>query len=426
MDTITQNETKFDSLFTNCSQQNNEDFLKEFSYLLEKYDDYLFSKRKDLIICKKVQRKILTSRGPVSFKRRYYLDSNSGKHLYLLDSILKIPKYTRVSEELKKKIILSLDHLTLEQAGKDNLPEGYSLSAVSVYNLLKKASIRSFYHSFPTTSSAIHVQLDEKYIHMRNARKKAGKQRLYTATIFSGIIHNKKRNMLKNRMIISSRNLTTLFNKINYFLKYIYNVSLDSHIFISGDLAIYIQISPDRITVCKATYVPDKFHVAKIIKSLFHIPLVKADILSGTFVPHILDLLSNLPKDKWSTDAYTLAHLLHSHPNSLLLWYDPHYFGCSQEGMNSHYYAFRFDAKPNIFRYNTIDKICEIINSRYNNSSLEISFSHKLYSIPNHFNFENTFSVDFIFDNPSTPLINYNSFSPSSRRIFNSLSGLIE
>ena len=135
-------------------------------------------------------------------------------------------------------------------AGKDNLPEGYSLSAVSVYNLLKKASIRSFYHSFPTSSSAIHVQLDEKYIHMRNARKKAGKQRLYTATIFSGIFHNKKQNMLKNRMIISSRNLTTLFNKINYFLKYIYNVSLDSHIFISGDLAIYIQISPDRITVC--------------------------------------------------------------------------------------------------------------------------------------------------------------------------------
>lgn len=85
---------------------------------------------------------------------------------------MKIPKYTRVSEELKKKIILSLDHLTLEQAGKDNLPEGYSLSAVSVYNLLKKASIRSFYHSFPTSSSAIHVQLDEKYIHMRNARKK--------------------------------------------------------------------------------------------------------------------------------------------------------------------------------------------------------------------------------------------------------------
>ena len=74
MDTITQNETKFDSLFTNCSQQNNEDFLKEFSYLLEKYYDYLFSKRKDLIICKKVQRKILTSKGPVSFKRRYYLD----------------------------------------------------------------------------------------------------------------------------------------------------------------------------------------------------------------------------------------------------------------------------------------------------------------------------------------------------------------
>ena len=77
--------------------------------------------------------------------------------------------------------------------------------------------------------------------------------------------------------------------------------------------------------------------------------------------------------------------------------------------MNSHYYAFRFDAKPNIFRYNTIDKICEIINSRYNNSSLEISFSHKLYSIPNHFNFENTFSVDFIFDNPSTPLENSQS-----------------
>ena len=95
---------------------------RAFYTTIELPDD-LFSKRKDLIICKKVQRKILTSRGPVSFKRRYYLDSNSGKHLYLLDSILKIPKYTRISEELKKKIILSLDHLTLEQAGKDNLPK---------------------------------------------------------------------------------------------------------------------------------------------------------------------------------------------------------------------------------------------------------------------------------------------------------------
>ena len=46
MDTITQNETKFDSLFTNCSQQNNEDFLKEFSYLLEKYEIISFLKEK--------------------------------------------------------------------------------------------------------------------------------------------------------------------------------------------------------------------------------------------------------------------------------------------------------------------------------------------------------------------------------------------
>lgn len=426
MDTITQNETKFDSLFLNCSKQNDEYFLHEFSYLLEKFDDYLFSKRKDLIMRKKVQRKILTSRGPVSFKRRYYLDPSSGKHCFLLDSVLKIPKYSRISEELKKKIILSLDHLTMEQAGIDNLPNGYSLSAVSVYNILKNASIRPSYTPFPNASSNIHVQLDEKYIHMRDKREKAKKRRLYTATIYSGILHNKKRNMLQNRIILSSRNLKILFNKINYFLKFIYNVSLDSHIFISGDLAIYIQNSPDRITVCNATYVPDKFHVAKILKSLFHIPILKNDILSGTFVPCILNLLSILPKDKWSTDAYTLYHLLRYHPNSILNWYNPNYFGCSQEGMNSHYYASRFDAKPNIFRYNTVDKICDIINARYNNSQIEISFTHKLYSFQNHFNYENIFSVDFIFDNPSTPMINYNGFSSHTRRMFKRLSGLIK
>ena len=66
----------------------------------------------------------------------------------MLDLIIKIPKYSRLSEELKLKILNSLDHLSYADAGKDNLPLGFAISPVSIYKILDKSSIEVKYISF--------------------------------------------------------------------------------------------------------------------------------------------------------------------------------------------------------------------------------------------------------------------------------------
>ena len=64
----------------------------------------------------------------------------------MLYSIIKIPKYSRLSEELKLKILNLLDHLSYADAGKDNLPLSFAISPV--YNILDKSSIEVKYTPF--------------------------------------------------------------------------------------------------------------------------------------------------------------------------------------------------------------------------------------------------------------------------------------
>ena len=141
--------------------------------MLEEFDLELVATRdKRLEILKKEPRTILTSKGPITFKRRYYYDTNNDTYLYLLDNILEIPKYSRLSKELKIKILSSLNHLSYKDAGIDNLPKGNEISTAYVFNHLNKSTTNVEYISFNTANKTIHVQIDEKYIFMKSKRKK--------------------------------------------------------------------------------------------------------------------------------------------------------------------------------------------------------------------------------------------------------------
>lgn len=82
---------------------------------------------------------------------------------------------------------------------------------------------------------------------MKSKRKKASNRRVYTACIFNDINKvNKNRHFLVNRTIISARSLDKFFQRINATLIKIYGVKENDKIYISGDLATYIQNSPEK------------------------------------------------------------------------------------------------------------------------------------------------------------------------------------
>ncbi len=89
MSILAQLEQNFDSFIKNSFHQSDDYCLELISKFLEEYDSELAATRdKCLEIVKKVSRTILTSKGPITFKRRYYYDVNHGTYVYLLDSVI--------------------------------------------------------------------------------------------------------------------------------------------------------------------------------------------------------------------------------------------------------------------------------------------------------------------------------------------------
>ena len=173
MSILTQLKQKFDTFLSNTFNQSDDYCLILISKMLEELDLELAATRdKSLEIVKIVPRTILTSKGLITFRRRYYYDTNNDTYLYLLDSILEISKCSILSKELKIKILSSLNHLSYKDAGIDNLPKGNEISTVYVFNHLNKSTTNVEYISFNTANKTIHVQIDENYISMKSKRKK--------------------------------------------------------------------------------------------------------------------------------------------------------------------------------------------------------------------------------------------------------------
>ena len=61
---------------------------------------------------------------------------------------------------------------------------------------------------------------------------------------------------------------------------------------------------------------------------------------------------------------------------------DYEYDGCSQESMNSYSFCSRFDKVPNIWRFDTIEKLSQVICSRENKSKIILGWSDEYYDMP--------------------------------------------
>ena len=68
--------------------------------------------------------------------------------------------------------------------------------------------------------------------------------------------------------------------------------------------------------------------------------------------------------------------MLNNNPSSIKTWLNNDYLGCSQECMNSHYFADRLTKKPNTFTTKSLDKLCNILNAKHNGFDVVIFFQN--------------------------------------------------
>lgn len=369
----------FEEIVENFLKKGKENILNQLADQLKEIDDKLCLKRpKSLKFVKYKQRSILTDFGMLTFKRRYYFDTLKHEYLYLLDYKLKIPKRCKVMTNIKLKVIEAASEMSYSKAAIYGAPEGYPLSKSTVYRYIKDCGIYIKQNNFiKDNEDVIHVQIDEKFLNILGSKNK--KKRV-TATIFKGrkTEGTKGRIKLENRTILSAKSDKELARKLNDVLLKKYKVKANQKIFVSGDLAQYIQQYPDKIWVCDSTYVPDKYHVKEALLKELGLVATDKELKNQKFIDTIIEGL----KGTVSVDGIKLRTLLKRNPESLKNYTNTKYCGCSQEGMNSHYYASRFAKLPNKFGEQNLETLCKIIEAKQNRSTIKIGFALEYYAEP--------------------------------------------
>lgn len=320
--------------------------------------------------CVKVKaRTVMTSLGPVTYSRRCYYDSFGEAYVWPADIFAGIAPRAKVSDELKRKAVENAAEMTYSMAGRHSCLSG-CVSKSTVCRAVRDA--RVIPEGAPATFGKcvrVHVQIDEKFMGFLGSRRKRPR---YTATVFSGRepIEKGHKMRLLRRTIVSAETPAKLARKINAALSGPYGLGLSDRAYVSGDLASYIRLFGERIDVCETAYVPDKWHVLKALSDAYpeFAPIAPSD------VPGILDVaiaLGDFSRLE-AANALDLLRLYRKDPGCFARWGEEGYEGCSQEGMNAHYYAPRFAKLANRFRKSTIEKLCQIIEAKRNGTRFRI------------------------------------------------------
>ena len=376
---ITQNNKGFDDLIVGF----HENALKKLTKNLIALDNKIYISRDPnrFIFIKKVTKKIISSIGMFDLTRRYYYDTLMNEYVYLLDNELGIAKNSSITNELRLKILIYAAKMSYREVGEKVCPN-YIFSKASIYRIIKDTIITDVPQNFEIYKkppSIVHIQIDEKYepvnkkskYKRKEKRKQDGERKLryITAAIFAG----KKKGKLLNRTILSAFTRNELIDKINFLLVNRYKQTSDDTVYLSGDLAPYIRESAYLISPCKAIYIPDMWHVMKYMNT------TDVRISKKLLIKHP-DKVFNEFLIEFTDEIKAVYRLYKEDPNCFNKWLLPGYLGCSQEGMNSHYYCPRFAKVANRFSKRNFSKLITAIESEANNTGIRIS--SKKFKIP--------------------------------------------
>jgi len=365
--------------------------LNTVAYYLEKIDDKIAAelckgKSHNVKIVKKVIKTLVTTVGELKFKRRYYFNNSTKEYFYPLDYILQLKKYQRYTNEFLVRLCVEASKDVYSKASERVL-NGFVLSKSTVHRIIKNTKVCPQFKQKELTSNenTVHVQIDEKYVSTRNGKlRKGGKQkkvRLITATIFQGIEQvGRNRKKLKNRIILSSFSLGKLAKKINFYLENTYKIKKTDHIYLSGDLAPYIQNFNERIGVVEAIYVPDKFHIIRDVRKLLGCNCELKDLKNKEYVDHLAYAFSICDQD--NIHIKKMNKFFKNLSDSLANYFKEDYCGCSQEGMNSHYYSTRFGKLGYTFNKKTIEKLCLIRECFENGIDIKLNIESTPCTVP--------------------------------------------
>lgn len=279
-----------DALSSELLKVNNSVAVELLSALIEKLDSYLYSARdmRSKLGLKVKQRnrsrEYLTELGWLKYRRSYYYDCLSNKHLYPIDKMLGISSYERLSPGVSAVLVNSAVDVSMRASSRN--VTGGDISAQSVCN--KVHSVGILEKEPPTVRREIdelHIFADEDHVSLQDGKNKA----VPLVSICEGIQKvSKNRNATVNPVHFTSdmSYSDTLWRNVYAYADKAYNLDKVKKICIHGDGGKWIQKGFNEFG--NAIFLLDGYHLQKRLQPFLSpdnseciIKLLKAGDLDG-------------------------------------------------------------------------------------------------------------------------------------------------
>lgn len=218
------------------------------------------------------ERSLLTELGRLDLPRDYYYDKKEEKYDYLLDRVIGLQGYERISAGVRAKLVSMATEVSYAKSAET--VTGGQLSRQCVREcILKLGAIEKRPQPYEPKRKVkeLHLFADEDHVHMqREGRAKGKKSRMVPlVTVTEGIEKESKgRNRTRNAMHFVDENFDTkaLWKSVEGYIGASYDIESIEKIYIHADGGKWI--ASGLASFSNVTRVMDGFHLEKRLKEV--------------------------------------------------------------------------------------------------------------------------------------------------------------
>lgn len=316
-----------------------------------------------------VKRSLQTSLGAMEYGRTYY-ETAEGEYVYLLDHLIGVEPYERMSKTLCAKLV----NLAAEMSyGKSAACAEADVSRQTVSN--KVNALREVVQDVERvkeTPEELHLFADEDHAHLKDGRSAI----VPLVTISEGIDKsNPKRHRLINPLHIAGYGMEAeAFNdQVEACVYERYDLEKVKRIYIHGDGASRIVALGERFP--NAEHVLDGFHLEKYLKKLGHyngaaqrMGAIRSALRDGNWKTYkkLLETIYTLQVEKDRENCKKVILYLWNNRQAAHLRYSPDICGSCTESLVSHVLSERLSRTPLAWSERGLEKMTMLVVFRKN------------------------------------------------------------
>ena len=316
-----------------------------------------------------VARRVVMSVGEIVYRRTYY-ETSEGERVYLLDHLIGVEPYERVSKALCAKLV----NLSAEMSYGKSVRHGKAqVSRQTVSN--KVGGLREVVQDVTRaehTPEELHIFADEDHVYMKDGRSAI----VPLVTVTEGIdTSDPKRHRLINPLHIAGYGMETetFDDQVEACVNERYDINAVKRVYIHGDGANRIVKLGERFP--NASHVLDGFHLEKYLKKLGHyngatqrMGALRAALRDGNWKKYkkLLEDIYILQTGKDRERCKDVVRYLWNNREAAHLRYDPDICGSCTEALVSHILSERLSRTPLAWSERGLQKMTMLVVFRKN------------------------------------------------------------